>query len=826
MNIYDLRTEKLSEVCNSILRKTAKENPDDSPEELTGKVAKEVLNSKFRISTRKAIWVEPDKISLENKDKDPEGFRKYTEFLAAIENYNDIKYFPDDVKEKLCKCIEYEDVNFAFVCPVNYRTNIVPFLERVLDFGSLPVKNPFNHRSDRNKFIKATRELFRNTDAYSTGATLTNFRRFIENIYANLNEPGAKLQNICLYQYSVKGGCGKTLFVHKLESFLKSKKIPSTPVRPKGRWTGSEFSSNLYGYDEEWMPPSDRYGRDETIEKLNKIIDNVEYVVEYKYGDELYSKSKITMILNSNYMPYDRNDRRYGIVNYYPVQVEFLPKDVQEKWFSLSDEEWNNLFEQAFESCPFGEIFKDKVKPVGRDLSSVIFDCREVIKEGSSIDWTSLTPREFVELYMKITNDFGRTDKTEMKSKLFSLRDVLRKAVSEGTIKPVKLINGDTDYSKFNFEEIKNMTTNEDEVSVDFSNEENQWVATYKSFSNFLTPEDDNPPKKFLSDTPVEANIPKNFLYKNSTPALDKKTGKWVDVLDKYPTPKHDETIQFVISNPPTREAIEKAFKDPEFAKEFAQGKHLQKCNFVFEIDPTDEQKAFLATLPKEERVAKAKEFTEEQKRRIESWPQDVKDSIIAVTESGADSLHVWMHTNNEHEESRKAIWEYYNDKLLDGKGDPQCKNTSRLTPNPNAIRNRKKDEKPEFIECRQTCWYFNRNPKPLDVKFIENQVLRDLEEDKKRREQQAEAYKDREFSKKELSVETLRNRRQSPGRDDAINLLEGNCCHGPEAMSGMLYILGTGWDEYDLRANVPQMNWSDKEFDDMIKSALRYKKN
>ena len=795
---FDLRKESLEEVCNSILGRIAKENPNDSPDELLKKVNDEILDSKFRISTRKPIWAAPDK-----EDKE-----KYPKFLEALVNYKDIKHFPETELENVCKRIEFEDVNFAFVCPQNYKTNFKPFLNRILDFGSLPVKNPFNHRSDRNKFIKATRELFRNTDAYSTGATLTNFRMFIENIYANLGEPGAKLQNICLYQYSVKGGCGKTLFNHKLRAFLESKKIPITPVRPKGRWTGSEFSSNLVGYDDEWMPPSDRYGRDETIEKLNKIIDNDEYVVEYKYGDTLHSKSKITLILNSNYMPYDRNDRRYGIVNYYSVRVDFLPKDIREKWFSLSDEEWNSLFEQAFESCPFGEVFNDKVKPVGNDLSSLVFDCREIIKENSSIDWTSLTPREFVNYYMDITNDFGKKDKTEMKSKLFVLRDTLRKAVSEGTIKPVKMINGNTDYSKFNFEEIKNMTTNEDEVAVDFSNEENQWAATYKSFSNFLTPEGDNPPKKFLSDEPVEVDFPKNFLYKKSE-------------FDTCPTTDKGENTQFVISNPPTKEAMEKAKENHEFAKELAKGENLRKCNFVFEIDPSEEEKDVLKTLSKEERVAKAKEYIEEQKRNVENLPQEVKDSIVSVTESGADSLHVILHTNNEHEESRREIWKYLSDRYFGGKADQQCSNSSRLTPNPNAIRNRKADTKPEFLGQRQNCWYFNKNPKEFDVKWIENQVLRDIEEDRKRREQRAEENYNRDFQHQELTVETLLRRRQSPARDNAISLLEGNCCHGPEAVSGMMYILGTGWDEYEMESAIDKGTWSQVEYDGMVKAAL-----
>lgn len=651
----------------------------------------------------------------------------------------------------------------------------------------------------------------------------------------------------------VEGG-GKSTLIHSIVdpamSFMKVKNA----TWPTGRFADvSPFCSANITYIED---TSNNQKKEIDEAKLKAILRKEIVKCERKGIDEVEMKSVASFIAAGNVEAPNAKDRCWRIFDVIPVDLknpDFLESDI---WKSICEQ--TGKLERgkpihsgfaSFESFGDFENFENllsKLKENEKGEKSAIQTTKyswfprlqnrlkylPVILE--TLDKMKNGPFNFNYISAKQIIDFARDIGHPLNDE-WKLISTLKLLAANGVVDKIKGNPTSDIYRRYDLKGLENVKYEElsgessseyiaESVKDQVKNSQINWEKIIKYFEdNFPS---DPEPKKFLSDTPVEANIPSNFLYKNSTPTLDKKTGKWVDVLDKYPTTKHDETIQFVISNPPTEEAMKKTIENPEFAKELAKGENLRKCNFVFEIDPTDEEKAFLATLPKEERVAKAKEFTEEQKRRIESWPQDVKDSIIAVTESGADSLHVWMHTNNEHEESRKAIWEYYNDKLLDGKGDPQCKNTSRLTPNPNAIRNRKKDEKPEFIGCRQTCWYFNRNPKPLDVKFIENQVLRDLEEDKKRREQQAEAYKDREFSKKELSVETLRNRRQSPGRDDAINLLEGNCCHGPEALSGMLYILGTGWDEYDLRANVPQMNWSDKEFDDMIKSALRYKKN
>ena len=45
---------------------------------------------------------------------------------------------------------------------------------------------------------------------------------------------------------------------------------------------------------------------------------------------------------------------------------------------------------------------------------------------------------------------------------------------------------------------------------------------------------------------------------------------------------------------------------------------------------------------------------------------------------------------------------------------------------------------------------------------------------------------------------------------------------HGPEAVGAMMYILGTGWDEYEMEAAIDKGTWSQAEYDGMVKAALK----
>ena len=622
-----------------------------------------------------------------------------------------------------------------------------------------------------------------------------------------------------IYLKSEMEGCGKSTILNKIEDAAEKVGLKVAEASwPLGRFGDmTQYSKNNIAILDD---TDNQVLRNINETKLKAILRHGNVDNELKGLDAVSVKANASIIAAGNVEPPKASDRSWRIFDIIPASIEnyLIFTDWGNKLLEeLSTADLSQLFNVFNVFNVFNKLEKieeewkvvKKEELVEKDEDRVYKRCRylnqilEILKlmKDGPYDFHRISIKEIVDFSLETPNHLDAWRVTSTFKILYG-NDVISKD-------PIK---ASAEYQKYDLKGLelrepgKVLDNSDESTTVKEEIEKNQqtWDLLIKEFENFSN---DNPPKKFLSDEPVEGDFPKNFLYKKSE-------------YDSCPTTDKSENTQFVISNSPTVEAMKKVIENPEFAKELAKGENLRKCNFVFEIDPSDEEKETLKNLSKEERVAKAREYIEEQKRNVENLPQEVKDSIVSVTESGADSLHVILHTNNEHEESRREIWKYLSDKYFGGKADQQCSNSSRLTPNPNAIRNRKADTKPEFIGQRQNCWYFNKSPKEFDVKWIENQVLRDIEEDRKRREQRAEENYSRDFQHQELTVETLLRRRQTPARDNAISLLEGNCCHGPEAVSGMMYILSTGWDEYEMESVIDKGTWSQAEYDGMVKAA------
>jgi len=633
----------------------------------------------------------------------------------------------------------------------------------------------------------------------------------------------------------VEGG-GKSTLIHSIVDPATEFTKVKNASWPTGRFADvSPFCSANIAYIED---TSNNQKKEINEEKLKHILRKEEVECERKGLDAVMMKCVASVIAAGNVEAPNAKDRNWRIFDVIPVDLknpDFLESDI---WKSICEQTGEieigkpihsdfSFFESFGDFKNFGNLLSKLKKSEKGEKPTIqatkyswfsrlqnrlkylpeILETLDKMK-GGPFNFSYISAKQIIDFAKDIGHPLNDEWKLISTLKLLAANEVIDK-IRGGSSNDI--------YKKFDLKGLENLKYEElsgenpieyvvESVKDQVKNSQDNWEKIIKYFEDNYT--DDNPPKKFLSDEPVEGDFPKNFLYKKSE-------------YDTCPTVDKSENTQFVISNPPTKEAIEKVKENSEFAKELAKGENLRKCNFVFEIDPSEEEKAVLKNLSKEERVAKAKEYIEEQKRNVENLPQEVKDSIVSVTESGADSLHVILHTNNEHEESRREIWRYLSDRYFGGKADQQCSNSSRLTPNPNAIRNRKADTKPEFVGQRQNCWYFNKSPKEFDVKWIENQVLRDIEEDRKRREQRAEENYNRDFQHQELTVETLQRRKQTPARDNAISLLEGNCCHGPEAVSGMMYILGTGWDEYEMESVIDKGTWSQSEYDGMVKAAL-----
>lgn len=725
-----------------------------------------------------------------------------------------------DVKIPISKIYKYKSDEIEILSRT--EENILNNHDFTLDFAKdVKMSDWLKELKDRSFFV--ARE---DVPKFVTWAI--RFARDIQNTCAKgeVSKSGLDTQNLQMQFNSVVKGCGKSFFIRQLvdgATELGIRARDEAPMPEMGRFGNSDLESRclVLGYREH--KPEVRVNEDVVM----SVGRREKYNFEEKCKMKKTLQARAITIGSSNGFPYNKDDRSMTVIRCNSLKFQDYPEEIQKRAGSVNAQNttiyklksqisWiSGFLDDLLEKNEFKSyINEEKQNPEIQELLRLLSNyeiSRLLIEVLSVIDKSLLDNISVAGLSKLYKKTEGQELTFNQRNKIAELLTIL---YSKNLIQKTNYETNDLYKSynlfKLSFIRLQDLTKEGTVTALqEVENAQKTWdsiIALAEKYEN--NNPDDNPPKKFLSDEPVEADFPKEFVYKRSE-------------FDVHPTTDKGENVQFVISNPPTKESVKKVIENPEFSKELAKGENLQKCNFVFEIDPTDEEKAILKTLSKEERVAKAKEYIEEQKRNVERLPQEVKESIVSVTESGADSLHVILHTNNEHEVSRRAVWRFLSDKYFGGKADQQCSNTSRLTPNPNAIRNRKADTKLEFVGQRQLCWYFNKSPKEFNVKEIENQVLRTIEEERKMREQRAEENKDRDFQHQELSVETLQRRKQTPARDNAISLLEGTCCHGPEAVSGMMYILGTGWDECEMESAIDKGTWSQAEYNGMVKAAL-----
>ena len=354
-------------------------------------------------------------------------------------------------------------------------------LNRVIDCSSFP-KPKLKHDPDEDTFIKNAAKLFFNTDAYSVGDTLSNFRIFCQNIHKNLGTPGSEMaENKALYQYSMKGGSGKSYFGKIAIKAMRKLGFEANPASIKGRWVGVDFSRNILSYIDEFVPPKGE-NKDYFIEKFNSIVCNDPYEVEYKGENKYFAKSISSIILNSNYLPFDANTRRYGIVRY----NEFDVSKGNFK-FPYSEEELIQAFIDCLESVPFNKYWDNPIKPTNSSLSKLIWMARDVENQpGFNIVSKSATIREFVNAYMSISDESDKHSRVGMTREVFDI-------ILSNDIQPVKKINGDLQYSKYDFEAISKMNTIEDEVACVLDSIQDIHERTQAAFKMYLTQTDPEP---------------------------------------------------------------------------------------------------------------------------------------------------------------------------------------------------------------------------------------------------------------------------------------------------------------------------------------------
>lgn len=563
-------------------------------------------------------------------------------------------------------------------------------IKRVIDFSIIPDNNPFIHNPNHNKFVKTALKLFPNIDAYQAGHVITSLRQFVQNIYFNMKLPGLKAQQKSLYLHSILGGTGKSEFMNRLKNFLTKYDINYGTTKPIGRWVGSEYSRQLVSLVDEWMPPKGQ-DKDITIARLNNIIDNTIYEVEYKGQDKLQVKSKSTLVFSSNFKPFDTNDRRYNVIQYNEIPYANISQEDREKYFpERTEEEWNQIFLDLFESCPFDKVWKDKEVQISDSLNEVIWMAKDVIaaESFSYCDINCCTIREFIKAYNAL-----KDIKTTSREQTFIVKQAIRKAVALRKIKPTKMINGNPEYSKYNLEEIAALPTSEDDIENPLNDIENPFERTVVAFNAFLEEE-----------KPVSPDDNKTKTLKNGNLFVERfKSKDGIDVFKKCETTNKGQQ-QVVVNLPlPHNDGTSRKNCDVE-----------QNC-FLLEIDAQKEDKEKFEQKNPGISFKGSKEEKESADNAILKYMRpfynNYKDCLKWVCSSGRVSIHAVLKTNipkNEINPGLRAyVFERLNETYFNNTLDGQCKNAGRLARNPNAVRDN---------GITQSALIINENCNEMDV--------------------------------------------------------------------------------------------------------------
>lgn len=610
---------------------------------------------------------------------------------------------------------------------------------RVADFSELPVRNPFRHRADRNRFIRACKKLFPNIDAYKAGETLTNFRKAIENIYYNLGYKGLKPQQVSFYQHSSLGGTGKSNFLSILEAFCERHGLPCGHVNPTNqRWIGNDYSRLVVGLVDEFFCPRGGSEADDKIRTINNIIDNVEYQVEYKGQDSYFLKSRVTLFINSNRLPFDTNIRRYGIAAYNEVPYANIKQETLDRYFqSRSMDEWVDIMTEAFESCPFGEVFGDKCCRNSESLNDLIYAARYVVDRAPEIlggefgiDIRSCTIRDFAVLYTRLNSTYGETPEAVKKQKFIFKQDMLR-AYAQGLIKPSERTSGIIEYCRFDLQEISGLPTPEDITDTSLNDIEDMWERTQSAIDAFLSAEDTTPPE----DTGKKIDRSSDYEYTDD----DVKRTAMLPDDDGYGVSlKVKDSTQFIVAAVPRKEYLQELLADrsrklQRLKKDFLPAMFVYESDRIPYIDNDD-------SLSDEEK--KARKIDEQVDMAEEALNSPDGDSIYSVTHSGSKSVHVLVKIDPKDRQFLateeklpggvpvfKHVWREVAKRLFGERSaycDEACGNYPRLTRRPGGTRS---------DGTRQQCWHMNREAKGINIDSIIAETKELLNEAKRERE-------------------------------------------------------------------------------------------
>lgn len=586
-------------------------------------------------------------------------------------------------------------------------------------------------KPDERRYLEACKKLFPNADVCYLGDAATAFRRYIQNIYHNIDPTLTGPQQSMLYHYSQIGGTGKGTFIDRKERFFRSIGLPSATSNLNSRWPDETYAKNLSVSSREFFPK--KSNEEAAIVLLNSIIDNVPYTVELKGKQPMEMRSRTTLEVASNRLPYDTNDRRYGVVRYSMKSLangRISAEDEKYLNAGYTDEDWNRVFYDAFTSCPFDREWSNFESTVPESLTDFVLLARLAADDLDG----EMTPRGLVDTLRTRYTDLERftfpSDPRFFKNEIFRC---VTKLVDLGMLEPVRRHSGGLIYSSYRFSDIARLKTVEDDnADYDFISLPNPLEAAAKGWDMLIAASGPADPQPEDRDT---VQTEEGFTFTQED--LD-STGMRT-CLTKKGLPKDyvSEDTQFLVSATPKKEylAALAAEADPEKKVMRRRDKDWLPVVFVYESDD----------ISKEQQREKAGEVIRSRYGR----------SVYMVTDSANKSIHtlVWIDPKDRellsgdrelHRFVWKAVGEQMFGKAAMDKMDSACSNTCRLTRLPGAIRTDVIDDQKKADQLgvplgtsigrgKQRGLYINRRPKGVDIsEFVKMYRSRKTREESK----------------------------------------------------------------------------------------------
>lgn len=610
-------------------------------------------------------------------------FASFVQPVTEVEDFNKNKL----PAYELLNCNIYANATASLENGNNSLKYLQFYIESLLsDIISFDTKLPA-HKADEHKFLKAASELFPNVKSPAKAAT--SLRRFIENIYFNLKEEGAEQQQSMLWLYSLYGGTGKGVFMKRLSHFCNKYQIKAAAAYPFGRWLDGTYGTNLIGLVNEAFPLKSTY-TDEII-NLNSIIDNADYKVEMKRVQPVMMNSVITLVAGSNKLPFDENDRRYAVVDYNDFVfagskgsvIKLTDRQHQLVHDEYTEDDWDQVWLDAFTSCPFGAVFEEtESSTTTTALSDLIDLVRLYIRENDSI-----LPSTINSLVMTYMLNCGHYDTKETKFRKQDLQYKIGRCILENSLTPYKRINGNWKVSEYDWATIAKMQTL-DEAPNPYIDCADPLEVTAKKWQELIGNDDNNP------------TDPTDEQSTDQTDDIDLEALHQTFCKDTFDIGHFDlrDDDQFIVTAHYTNEYAKDVI-DNKVDKLDRKQEHLIPTQYVFESDTLS---------------------LDEQREMFEP----VKDKALSITYSGSKSIHCLVPIPEDEQllvkKDFKKAWSIAAKKLFGDKAqylDKADASIGRLSRLPNGVRDNGK---------RQTCEWWNPKATGISIKEEMQQYLND----------------------------------------------------------------------------------------------------